>query len=289
MEDGPEFFSDALQRFCRNRIGLVYMTSASRRVSPVISSGSPNRDLSHCFRRSLSRAHATATCLRPSCLVDRSLTEIERTEGRRMDGQLAERCRSLPLVRCCNPTVRHAGKLPSRTGAAVVAAFVLLVAAGCAAGPASPALTPVDSTTSSNSRTAHSTPAPPAPGAAVASPVASGAGASHSLQVTTAEAIRICGGEMSGFSASIAAGQSGAPTPIMALQVFLAAPYELGYSAALELWHVKARSVDSVTYSARAASVTITELTDRTWIVISGETCAAADRPTTSPATTSSH
>ncbi|MDQ2738568.1 MAG: hypothetical protein M3Y35_08150 [Actinomycetota bacterium] len=123
----------------------------------------------------------------------------------------------------------------------------------------------------------------------MASPVASGAGASHPLQVTTAEANRVCCGEMSGFSASIAVGQSGAPTPMMALQVFLAAPYEPGYNAALDLWHVKARSVDSVTYSARAASVTITELTDRTWIVISGETCASADRTTTSPAMTSSH
>jgi hypothetical protein len=171
----------------------------------------------------------------------------------------------------------------------VVAAFGLLVAAGCAAAPASPALTPVDSTTSSHSRTAHSTPAPPSPGAAVASPVASGAGASLPLQVTTAEAIRICGGEMSGFSASIAVGQSGAPTPMTALRVFLAAPFEPGYNAAPDLWQLKARSVDSVTYSARAASVTITELTDRTWIVISGETCASADRPTTSPTMTLSH
>lgn len=206
-----------------------------------------------------------------------------------MDGQLAEQCRSLPLVRCCNPTVRHASKLRSRVCTAVVAACVLLVAAGCAAGPASPALTPFDSTTSFNSQTAHSTPALPPPGAAVASPVASGDGASHPVRVTTAETVRICGGEMSGFSASIAAGQSGAPTPMMALQVFLAAPYELGYGAALDLWHVKARSADSVTYSARAASVTITQLTDRTWIVISGETCASTDRPTTSPAATSSH
>lgn len=129
-----------------------------------------------------------------------------------MGGPFAERCRSLPLVRCCNAANRHAGMLRSRAGAAVVAALLSLVAAGCA-GSASPAVTAaVHSTISHTLLTTHSTPAPPVPGGAVTSPVVGGAVVSHPLQATATAAIRSCGGGMSGFSASIAAGQSGAPT-----------------------------------------------------------------------------
>ena len=206
-----------------------------------------------------------------------------------MDDQLAQPYRPLSSARSCSAVVRDARKLRSGAGAAVVAAFFSLFAAGCVAGSASPAITAVDRTTSAKSPTAHSTSVPSLPGGVVASSVASGAEANHPLQATTTAVTRSCDGRMSGFSASIAAGVSGAPTPLGALKVFLAAPYEPAYSAPLDQWQVKARSVHGVTYSAKAVNVTITELPDRTWIVTSGETCASADRPTTARSTTTSH
>lgn len=87
----------------------------------------------------------------------------------------------------------------------------------------------------------------------------------------------------SGFSLSLAKDAHGAPTPAAAVAAFLAGlQYAPGYPAAPGRWHVVTRKVHEVNFSAGVATLSVVELADKTWVVISGETCAG--KAATAPA-----
>lgn len=93
----------------------------------------------------------------------------------------------------------------------------------------------------------------------------------------------------SGFSLSLAKDAHGAPTPAAAVAAFLAGPqYAPGYPAAPGRWHVATRKVHAVSFSAGSATLSVVDLADKTWVVISGETCAGkvAASPAPAPSTT---
>ena len=159
--------------------------------------------------------------------------------------------------RCCHD-VEPAGPVRHRAGTAVVVAILAVMPAGCAAGKPAIAIAAV-----------HSDAAPP--------------------PATATAAGRSCSGGGSGFSVSIAVGQTGAPTPAGALQHFLSAPDENGYSAAFDQWRPSTGSANTVIYSAGPSSVTISELPDKTWFVTNGETCGPKASLPASPSTTASH
>ena len=169
----------------------------------------------------------------------------------------SERSGRMGGQRCCHD-VEPAGLLRHRAGTAVVVAILAVMPAGCAASKPAIAIAAVHSSAAR----------PPA---------------------TATAAGRSCSGGGSGFSVSIAVGQTGAPTPAGALQHFLSAPDEPGYSAAFDQWHETTGSARSVIYSAGPLSVTISELPDRTWFVTDGQTCASGSSSPASPSTTVSH
>lgn len=91
----------------------------------------------------------------------------------------------------------------------------------------------------------------------------------------------------SGFSLSLAKDAHGAPTPAAAVAAFLAGPqYTPGYPAAPGRWHVATRTVHAVSFSSGAATLSVIDLADKTWVVISGETCAGKAAAPAAPAAT---
>lgn len=172
------------------------------------------------------------------------------------------------------------GRLLRTWAACGAAVAVLWLPVGCAGGgSASHSPTAVQSATDSSVPRAVVT----GPGAAHA------AGADRRLPATVTAAPSQPCTAMSGFSLSLAIDAHGAPTPAAAIATFLTGPqYAPGYTAPLNQWHVKTRTAHAVSFSTGAATLSVIDLADKTWVVISGEACTVKIAASSAPSATSS-
>jgi hypothetical protein len=77
------------------------------------------------------------------------------------------------------------------------------------------------------------------------------------------------------FSASIALGISGAPTPMKAAEGFVAHGSVPGYGDASSRWQITGHDAQGVTLTAGSVRLHALQLRDKTWVVDSGERCAS--------------
>ncbi|MCW2497879.1 hypothetical protein, partial [Jatrophihabitans sp.] len=82
-----------------------------------------------------------------------------------------------------------------------------------------------------------------------------------------------CGGSAgSGFALSVAEGAHGSPTPLTAVQVFVATGGVTGYGTPATEWTIVPGD-GRATALAPGIALEVTQLDDRSWLVLSGEHC----------------
>jgi len=77
------------------------------------------------------------------------------------------------------------------------------------------------------------------------------------------------------FSASIALGITGAPTPVNAAEGFVLYGSVPGYGDASSRWQITGHDAHGVTLTAGPVRLHALQLKDKTWVVDSGERCAS--------------
>jgi hypothetical protein len=75
------------------------------------------------------------------------------------------------------------------------------------------------------------------------------------------------------FSASIALGITGAPTPVKAGESFVLHGSVPGYGDASSRWQITGHDAHGVTLTAGPVRLHALQLQDKTWVVDSGERC----------------